>query len=232
MSINPYVGAYWGPRAESLNACVDRSTTFLDGLRLLNPAFETWYLPGRSRRDALRRRVHPEREALLNLLGSGRNRRDSDQSVIAELGYSMDLWNGQAPSVGLSVGCGMHPRTPHVKNVAVVNLPSSDDGLGDLASTPVALGLMRLLVDCWEPDWATWTSHEWRKEQGGEPGAPVLGWMTYLAGALPAEGMPAGVIVEPFGSGALITTADDIAGVTRDVLVAAREALGGQLRST
>ncbi len=143
----------------------------------------------------------------------------------------MGLWNGQDPSVGLSIGCGKYPSTPNIKNAVVVNLPSSDDGLGDLASPSVARATMNLLVQCWEPDWATWTSREWREEQGAGPGEAVLGWMTYFSRPVATTALPNGVLVEPFDDGAMITAAEDISGVTGAVLLAVRESLGSQLRS-
>jgi hypothetical protein len=227
--INPYVGAYWGPRREPLAACADRATRFLAGLCSCSPVLATWFEKGDSREDALRRRVLPERDIVMGLLGSGRNQRDIDRSVIEDLGYSLDVWNGQEPAVGLRIACGKYPPTPNIKNAVVINLPYSEEGLGDLASPEMAKRLVGLAVECWGPDWATWSSHQWREEQGRPARQPVLGWVTYLRGMDGPRALPPGVSLEPFGDGALVTSGDDIADVTGAKLAALRESLADDL---
>jgi Immunity protein 52 len=230
MTISPYIGAYWGPRQESLDACADRAVKFLEGISSAHPALSTWYQLGVMQTDALQQPAVLERGAVLTLLESGRNRRESDRSVIEELGYSINLWNGQDPSVGLNIGCGRYHRSEYVKNAVVIDLPRSDEGLADLALPERARAMMHLLVECWDPDWATWTSSELRREQRVVPGRPVLGWMTYLSSLQdPQPSLLARSTLEPLGPGSLITAADEITEVTGASLLAIREALAGNI---
>ena len=85
---------------------------------------------------------------------------------------------------------------------------------------------MRLLVECWEPDWATWACHAWRTDQGAVIGHPVIGWMTYLSRPFMADRLPPGATLQNLGSGSLVTTADSVAGVTTTALLTIRKALG------
>ena len=57
MALRFYVGAYWGPRQESLDDCADRASRFLSGLVSLHPIFQSWYLQGASRSDGLKQGV-------------------------------------------------------------------------------------------------------------------------------------------------------------------------------
>lgn len=222
-AVSLYSGAYWGPRQETLDACAERADAFMKGLCSLDPALATWYKTGRSRRDALRHQVSTEHDVLRKLLESGRHRRDFDRAVIEDLGYSMGLWNGQEPSVGLHIGCGM--SSPYVTNAVVINLPRSDEDLGALASAETARELMRLLVQCWDPEWSTLSSHDWREEQEAQPGEPVLGWLTYLRWLTEPSALPPGVAVERLGQGSLITAAPELTTVSGSELRAMRQAL-------
>lgn len=235
VTLRPYAAAYWGPRAERIDACADRALQFLEGLSQVDPSLGEWFETSDRRADARSRPVALAREALVELLGSGRNRRDADRSVITELGFSAALWNGKEPSVGLRIGCGKQPRTPNVKNAVVLNLPRLEEAVG-LVSPDAARGTMRILVECWEPDWATWTTHEWREEQEAADGEPVFGWMTYLNGAVHPRGLPVGVTLEELGSGTLVVageapgsvTGAGLAGLRDALLSGCREPLGGR----
>ena len=227
-AVSLYAGAYWGPRRETLDACAERADAFMEGLRSLDPALATWYKLGRSRRDALRHQVLIEHDVLRKLLESGRNRRDFDRTVIEELGYSMFLWNGQEPSIGLHIGCGV--SSPYVTNVVVIDLPRSDEDLGKLASAETARNLMRLLVQCWDPEWSTLSSHDWREEQEVQAGEAVLGWMTYIRWVTEPLDLPPRVAVEHLGPGSLVIAAPELAMVSGRQLTAIRQALASDLR--
>lgn len=230
MTVSPYIGAYWGPRQETLDACTDRAVKFLEGLSSTHSALSTWYQLGIMQTDAPQQPAVPERGVVSTLLESGRNRRESDRSVIEELGYSINLWNGQDPSVALNIGCGRYHRSEYVKNAVIIDLPRLDEGLADLASLEKARAMMHLLVECWDPDWATWTSSELRKEQRVVPGRPVLGWMTYLSSLQdPQPSLLARSTLEPLGAGTLIIAANEISEVTGESLLAIREALAGHI---
>ena len=227
-AVSLYAGAYWGARQESLDACAERVDAFMKGLCSLDPALATWYTLGRSRRDALRHQVSIEHDVLRKLLESGRHRGDFDRAVIEDLGYSMGLWNGEEPSVGLHIGCGM--TSPYVTNAVVINLPRTDEDLGGLGSVDTARQLMRLLVQCWDPEWSTLSSHDWREEQQALPNEPVLGWMTYARWWTEPSALPPIAAAQRLGQGSLITVAQELRHVSGSQLMAIRQALASDLR--
>jgi hypothetical protein len=93
-----YAGAYWGHRAESVDACADRLAHFLTGLAQASPVLGSWFKAASSRKAALKRPVEPSAAALRELLLAGRARRDDqDRSVMSELVSPAALPNS-APS--------------------------------------------------------------------------------------------------------------------------------------
>jgi hypothetical protein len=219
-----YVGAYWGSRQESVDDCANRALRLLRGLGALHPAFDTWYRRGSSLPEALQHRVIPEREAISSLLKSGQIRTDIDGFVIEELGYSMNMWTGKEAPAELSIGCGKFIRSEPVKNAVILTLPRSVGDITELSRPTTARAVIQLLVDCWEPDWVTWTSREWRNAQSATQSPPVFGWMTYLSQPFDPAELPSAVTLEQFGSGYLVTAAHEITDVTVATLIAIREA--------
>jgi len=232
MSATFYVGAYWGARREDVEPCARRLQDFLERLSDIDSQFATWFRTGRSRRDALRRRVDPTREGLTELLLAGRHRRDTG-SVMEDLGYSIGMWNGREPDAGLSVHCGGYTAVAGILNSCVVELPPMSAESEALYEVGVARSLMAAVVECWEPDWATWTSHELRESLPFQTGEVIVGWMTYLSSSLLSREsrLPALPDVEDVGDGVLITLGGDPAAVSADDLLALRHALGGAVAS-
>lgn len=152
-----YLGAYWAARQEPIESCAHRLSTFLANLADCSRLFCTWYETGKSRRDALTRRVvYQKKECLVDLLERGRNRGDADGKVIDDLGFDISVWNGASTrqSVGLSITCGLYWQSPHpnvsLTNCVVLDLP---DDLGELRSSPRMARLLEVVVSCWEPEW-------------------------------------------------------------------------------
>lgn len=168
-------------------------------------------------------------EELEELLLAGQNRRDMDRVPIPELGFSAGLWNGDFErGVGLSVNCGVWSRV--VPNSFVLKLPKVGEAV-ELYTAQTAMAVFRVVVDAWEPEWATWSSAALRELQGAEPPAKVMGWATYLSSrdALEDVDAPEGVEVAAAGSGVLVTVGDDPGEVSETRLLAAREALASLL---
>src|SRR5580704_12438804 len=85
----------WPPRQESIERCADRLELFFKTLADCDPALQSWYEQARSRKAALSKPAAVgDRQYLLKQLERGRNRRDTDRSVIEELGFLVGLWNG------------------------------------------------------------------------------------------------------------------------------------------
>ena len=160
---------------------------------------------GRSARDALGREVRADEDALRELIGRGRNRRDVDGSVIEDLGFRLSVWNGaEEGESDLSVKCGGSASRPTawIPNSCVLNLPAEGLAFERTHRVPVLLSLVHAIVGAFEPDWAVVTSHAVREKcaKAGQPGDVVVGWLTYLSkrrGELPA--LPSGVRIAPVG---------------------------------
>ena len=218
-----YVGAYWRPRLEPLQECADRATLFFSELRRLDEAFDGWYEQGLSRSAAVRSPVRIDFQSVVAKLAAGRNRTDFGDEVIEELGYTMSLWNGQKEAVSVSLSCGRLPGPYSGWNAVVLNL-SSVVGVR-IANSSAATAILRLLIESWSPEWATWSTAKWRFEQGWRTGR-VAGWMTYVETVGEGARLPKGVRAEPLGSGLLLTVAQTVAEVDTAQL---RRALSAKL---
>src|SRR5258708_4075060 len=99
------VGAYWGERKESRQACASRISVFLHALAARDAALSGGTKPLASRKERLRELPH-DVDRLLPLLGV--NRRDFGGEVIVELGFDFSAWNGWKADLpaSLSVYCG------------------------------------------------------------------------------------------------------------------------------
>jgi hypothetical protein len=207
-----YLGAYWGPRGESVSACAERLTTCLLRIGSLAPLAATWYRKAGRRKDAMGSPVSVESSALRELLLAGVNRRDFGGDVINELGFSVSLWNGDSRApVGFSVTCGAAPSTPGVMNSFVLNLPSPEAGGAQFYEPSTARALVMAVVAAWEPDWATFASHRLREAVDPAPRQPVTGWITYLS-ARGRRPVPSrlGAVVEQLDDGALVVSAASV----------------------
>jgi len=229
-----YVGGYWGPRAEPVDDCARRLAHFLSMLHGLHPLLASWYKTGGSRREAMAHRVDPSAETLQELLLAGQNRRDDEaRTIIHDLGFSVDLWNGREPQAGLMAHCGSSaalsgPTSNHV----VVDLPEPEgEGLA-LYDRDTALGLMRAVVTAWRPSWCTWANRPLRKAQARVRGEVVVGWSTYVADAdgVRIDTLPAGVTAQRLEGGLLLTFDGDAVSASEPSVSDLRGALGSAVR--
>jgi hypothetical protein len=178
-----YLGAYWGPRIESLDECADRLTAYLARIGRLHHAYTSWFQRGQSMAEASRNRVSVNREAIVRALESGATRSQFTGKIVEDLGYRVGLWNNEdSTPVGFSALCGSDPRTVHVKNCVVLNLPEPESAGAELYSPDLVQDVFRATVECWDPEWATFSSSSMRSLQEQGPTRPVAGWMTYLSG--------------------------------------------------
>lgn len=185
-----YLGAYWGSRRESSLRCGERLARCVARLGQVDEALESWFRRAASK-AAAKTPVELDAESLGQLLAQGRNRRDVGGEVIEELGFSIGLWNRAKPAVGMSGTVGAHPAFPGMLNSFVLDFPPPEDDALRLYDPAVAEAIFQAVVEEWEPDWATWTSHALRNAQGAAPREPVVGWMTYLADPAVAD-LPGG----------------------------------------
>ena len=184
MSIQFFLGAYWRARRESIEQCTDRLYRMFSGLCSCDETLATWYAKGRSRTQALQNRVHVgNRDDLLRLLDRGRNRRDTDKSVIEELGFDIALWNGAAAGreADVSLCCGLYTPNPNLGNCVALSLP---EDLGKLRRSERTADVLAAVVAAWEPDWAGVMSNEAMNARQFDARVPFVDWMLYLSNRL------------------------------------------------
>lgn len=240
------VGAYWGPRAESVDEAADRLARLVTALAAIDPALSGWRDGGRSKREALAQpTVTPDHADLVQRLLAGRNRQPDDNGVIESFGYAVHWWNGgpdgDRPAAKLSLRVA---GTSDIgSNYVTLNFPDRNSG-PSLYMLETASEILRTLVTNFNPDWAVWTNSDLRNLQK-EPDSPTkdgrgyvlgkllghpAGWAIYLGDTDPvkvdAALLPETAKLERSGAGTFVTVGNDPAAPpVRDVL-RVRQAMG------
>lgn len=221
-----YIGAYWGSRPESALEGAERLAKCMASLAGIDDALSSWFTKGSSRASA-RTPVASDPSSLMALLERGRNRADVGGAVIVELGFSVNLWNRSRPEIGLSGLVGAYPSVPGILNNLVLSFPPSEQSdAASLYKQATGEAVMEAIVDAWEPEWATWTTHGIREAQAAAPREPVIGWFTYLRGVPVPETSVS--VVRPLGHGVLIRSAPEFSAVDESTVLALRQQLDGQ----
>jgi len=143
------LGLYWDPRRQSLEDCANACLRAL--LVLADNGFTTYYLKGKSRKDALRRPLNLSPESIKSVLASGVNRRDDTRAPIPELGFHFSAWSGHPNREAYSVSALCGSWSEPVSNNFLVNLPAV--GPYSIASARTSLKkVFPELVAVWAPD--------------------------------------------------------------------------------
>lgn len=215
MTDSYYAGAQWRARPESVEECTDRIVAFMPALEMINPMFGTRFDTGRSRKDALRRPIQIERSVLRENLLAGQNRTDvAPRKVIEELGFSFSPWNGQETAVGLRVHCGTYSQW--VGNNVVITLPDLDQ-LEGMLDADFATRLITVMVESWDPDWATVCGQDLANSQGKPIGSVVIGFVAYVKSnrRVGPLFLPKGITRRALHNGELLTIGTDPLNVDR-----------------
>lgn len=184
------LGAYWDARQDELERCVENATRFFSGIAEIDPLLAQWYEKGRSRKDALTKKVDTlDPQKLEELFLKGRNRTDIGREVIADLGFSIRLWNGASQeeaeaTVGIHCGC----YSERVGNNVLIDLPYQSEGPKWVQN---ASSLLALVAEIWRPKWAGIMSERAMREREFGGDRPFVDWMVYvprLVEAVPAPG--------------------------------------------
>ena len=176
------LGAYWGPRRESVDDCARRLSRFMHDLCDCDPALATWFAKGYSRQKALKSVVDAkDPEVARSLLDRGRNRRDTDGGAIEALGFGVSFWNGAEKNkvAGLSVNCGLfaQPSRGYLGNSVVLSLPMD---LGELFWAERMAHVVAATALAWEPDWAGVMSEHAMDTRPFSGREPFLDWLLYV----------------------------------------------------
>lgn len=145
------LGLYWRARQDGLEDSGRRAYETLRQLQQLG--YEHYYLLGRSRRDALKRKFEVTEENVLARLSKGVNHTDIPRRPIPELGWSMSLWSGDTDSESYSISMRCGGYSEHVGNSVVLNLPPS--GRFSISAAPDrAMQAYEALLGIWQPEQA------------------------------------------------------------------------------
>jgi hypothetical protein len=201
MRENYYVGAYWGPRQETVLECARRAELFFHMLARCDPGFTQWYRAGRGfPRELPGWPVRPEVKDLEELFLRSRARRDIGKKVIEGLGSYKIVWNADKPMTRLHMTCGVSPpwRGP---NVCLLELAREGALRERLLHAPVLAQVLTCMATAWDPDFAVATSSQMVHLVEKRKGEVRVGWLTYLSrrlGQVPP--LPAPVRIEPVGT--------------------------------
>jgi hypothetical protein len=200
------IGAFWGPRRDSIDTCASVLTRTVAALSEVDPAFrDLWYS-----RDSPRERVRPftpDREDVLAALRRGRHRDDMDRSVREDLGFvlSVDQRRNRLAQGRIGLSCGS--SSPRLWNSVTVNppdtMPEGEAGLIWLKR------VLTSLITTVEPDWARVDRYV-PSSPSHSRSRPSMGWMLYLA--VPMERLPPlpeGTALTAVGHGVLIASTSD-----------------------
>jgi hypothetical protein len=138
------VGAYWGPREESREACAQRWAVFFEVLRRHDPELGRWYKRMNSRDEPI---LEMPTDAL-NLAPLLRENRDAAPSskIIPELGFGLGAWRGPDVSASASFTSTLGSLHPRIVNACVISCD-------DTTATPEILqAMLRAEVEAFDPD--------------------------------------------------------------------------------
>ncbi|MCW3838460.1 immunity 52 family protein [Sphingomonas canadensis] len=200
------LGAYWDARRDTLDTCVEKAARFFAGMAEIDPLLAQWYEKGRSRKDALTKKVDIlDRKRLEELLLKGRNRTDVGREIIDDLGFSIRLWNGASQeeaeaTVGIHCGC----YSERVGNNVIIDLPCQSESSPWVSK---ASSLLALVAETWRPKWAGIMSERAMRERDFSS-HPFVDWMVYVPRPIAAVPSP-GRIETLDGLGSIIVVQPD-----------------------
>ena len=163
-----FVGAYWGPREESRQACARRLSELLHKLSEQDTALSKWFKKATSKKAALVALPH-DSDGLVALLKT--NQRDIGGDAIAELGFNFSAWTGreQGRAASLMATCGAY--SPAVRNSVVLSFDHAASLTPDLLE-----GILNAVVAAFDPVDAVVSSIESLSAHAGLPAwqAPAM----------------------------------------------------------
>jgi hypothetical protein len=239
-----YLGAYWGPRAQSVDECAKMLAELIPKLAEIDPLLSGWRSGANSKRKAMEQPlVTADHMDLVQRLMAGRNRTDTDGAVIEELGYLVGWWSGSEDNkFATSISVHLGATTPWVPNSVVIKLPDSS-AASSLYTHSHAEALVATAITIFAPDRAVWTSSKLTRLQA-EPDRPTddggciggqlighpAGWATFLADSetihFDLRQLPGSARVERLGTGTLVMLGDDPAEPPVPDVLQVRRAMG------
>lgn len=237
-----FVGAYWGPRAESVDESADRLSRLVSALAMLEPTLRDWRNKGGSKRQALAQPLVTAHHAdLVQRLLAGQHRTNLGQEIIDDVGYSVHWWNGVDNSRD-GATLSLHIASTTLSNSLVIKLPGQDAAPG-LYKRMTAQTLLERIVQILCPDRAVFSSDSLLDKQSEpdrhlEDGGFILGklvghpagWANFLGDSDSTKFdptlLPSAATVERLGHGTLVTLRTDPANPSLSDVLQVRRAMG------
>lgn len=178
------LGAYWAARKESMVECEARFYHLLSELSKRSSFFEQWFKIPKSLKSAPGVPFNFEdKDSWKLIFEEGRNRENVSGEADDELGYQIELWNGQKgrKQTKLSVRCGLSWQSSSpsafVGNCTVLDLPRDLDELG---SDEVMTSILEVFAIAWNPDWAGIFTESAMIKREFDPRTPFVDWIIYV----------------------------------------------------
>lgn len=212
-----FLAAYWTGAGESVEDISERLSRFILSIAELDPSLSAWFRvtdPGRGQL------VDPSPSALAVMLEAAWAEPHVDRDLRRLLGVAAALStspSGNDDAIGLTMRAGASSVVQNVdRSYCMLRMLGSPARSLPLLSRDVALALMRTMVECWRPDWCTWSSRQLQTSQGWVDGEVIAGWATYLAGpsGVRSRRLPAGVSTALLPDGVLVVADGDADAVT------------------
>jgi hypothetical protein len=194
------LGAYWDARPDNLEKCTEDVRRLFSQLAEVDPLLGRWFEPGRSSKDALKKKVDTsDIQRLRGLLLKGRGRADIGQRVFEDLGFRIGLWNGAGEDEEMayvSIHCGCYSE--RVGNSVVIDFPYKSESAKWVGN---ASTILARVAEIWRPKWAGIMSKKAMRDRKVIGVYPFVDWMVYVPRSVPAMPPPSRVeVLEGLGS--------------------------------
>lgn len=144
---------YWNDRPATLRECTNEFLSFLSKLKELHPAFfGVWYGTGRSKKEALSKKIVLEYPCIKEIFSDSKKDHDDDYPEFTYLGI---VWNGKDDyeSMELKSSLGGTPSEYLLNlNNCFITLPSEGPVYTYYQEPTHQLSLIKLMIDHWKAD--------------------------------------------------------------------------------
>lgn len=172
---NLFLGAYWGPREESREACAQRLSAFMGDLAALHPRFTGWgEASGSPKKPRLQFEITPE--GIAKVLDTNNN--DVDGQPIVDLGFSLGCYTETEPEEGVvRIDATLGVFTPLIPNSILLKMRKPV-----IADVDLWEKIAATTIWIFNPDDVVITSDAYVEKRGGGRPREVGGWFTYKKG--------------------------------------------------
>lgn len=202
MKSEPFdIGVQWqGNRKESPEECATRTLELLTGLKQLDSCFNVFETSSRQRGKIVDKPLPLELDELSKLFAKGVNRRDTDRSIIKELGFSLYATTPGEDGAWLRINCGIYNSSSN-RNSCWLMISEATPETPRLSAEPMLIAILQQMVEAFAPDLGFASHYKGWTEVDGYPLKEIpIKWIMYFSrewGRVPP--LPAPVRIERYG---------------------------------